>query len=136
MPRQWKWGCPLVVALSLAASTASAQYAVGHRTFGIGTSVGLGYSRMDYQFPDVEPGARIESVIAWDHRAVLYRREPFSVFRPEVEAVLRERHGARIADQLQAFAYMKLVFNEYYSHVGGLQYIQNPEGGDLFRRQQ
>jgi hypothetical protein len=58
MPRlhTLKWGCPLVVALSLAASTASAQYAVGHRTFGIGTAVGLGYSRMDYQFPDVEPG--------------------------------------------------------------------------------
>jgi hypothetical protein len=55
-------------------------------------------------FPDVEPGARVESVIVWDHRAVLYRREPFSVFRPEVEAALRERHGARIADHLQAFA--------------------------------
>jgi hypothetical protein len=45
----------LAAALLLATNIASAQYAVGHRTFGIGTAVGGGFMRMDYQFPDVEP---------------------------------------------------------------------------------
>ncbi len=46
----------VVVALGLGAisSTASAQWAVGHRRFGGGTMVGAGYSRMDYQFPGVD----------------------------------------------------------------------------------
>jgi hypothetical protein len=43
-----------ISALLLAAGTASAQYAVGHRTFGIGTAVGGGFMRMDYQFPNVD----------------------------------------------------------------------------------
>jgi hypothetical protein len=46
----------LTLILSLLASEASAQYAVGHRTFGGGTSFGLGYARMDYHFPDIDPG--------------------------------------------------------------------------------
>ncbi len=33
---------------------AESQYAVGHRSFGGGTSFGMGYSHMDYQFPDVD----------------------------------------------------------------------------------
>lgn len=41
-------------ALLLASGSAAAQYAVGHRTFGIGSSVGGGFTRMDFQFPDVD----------------------------------------------------------------------------------
>ena len=37
------------------------------------------------------------------------------------------------AEQLQAFAHMKLLINEYYMHVGGLQFVTNPEGHDIFR---
>jgi len=33
-----------------------AQYAVGHRSFGGGTALGGGYSRMDYAFPGIEAG--------------------------------------------------------------------------------
>jgi hypothetical protein len=36
----------------------------------------------------------------------------------------------------QAFAYMKLAFNEYYTHVGGLQFVNNPQGHDIFRKPQ
>lgn len=36
-------------------------------------------------------------------------------------------------EALQAFAYMKLTFNEYYTHVGGLQFVNNPQGHDIFR---
>jgi len=36
-------------------------------------------------------------------------------------------------EALQAFAYMKLTFNEYYAHVGGLQFVNNPQGHDIFR---
>lgn len=45
----------LIMAALLIPAAASAQYAVGHRTFGIGTAAGAGYTRMDYNFPDVEP---------------------------------------------------------------------------------
>jgi hypothetical protein len=34
-----------------------------------------------------------------------------------------------------AFVRIKLVMNEYYRHVGGAQYIENPGGGDLLRSQ-
>jgi hypothetical protein len=44
-----------ILALSLFAAPVSAQYAVGHRSFGGGTSFGAGYSKMDYQFPTIEP---------------------------------------------------------------------------------
>jgi hypothetical protein len=37
--------------------------------------------------------------------------------------------------QLSRFAYMQLVVSETYTHVGGLQYIENPQGAELFRRQ-
>jgi hypothetical protein len=44
-----------VVALSLAiGGSALAQYAVGHRSFGGGTSFGAGFTRMDFQFPGVD----------------------------------------------------------------------------------
>jgi len=46
----------LALVLLLPWTQALAQYAVGHRTFGIGTAGGVGYMRMDYQFPDVDPG--------------------------------------------------------------------------------
>ena len=38
--------------------------------------------------------------------------------------------------QLEAFVGMKLVINEYYTHVGGLQFVTNPEGHDIFRSRQ
>jgi hypothetical protein len=38
-------------------------------------------------------------------------------------------------EQLEAFAGMKLVINEYYTHVGGLQFVNNPQGHDIFRKQ-
>jgi hypothetical protein len=44
----------IVLSLGAFASTASAQWAIGHRRFGGGTMVGAGYSRMDYQFPGVD----------------------------------------------------------------------------------
>lgn len=37
-------------------------------------------------------------------------------------------------EALQAFAYMKLLINEYYTHVGGLQFVENPQGHDIFRK--
>lgn len=37
-------------------------------------------------------------------------------------------------ETLQAFAYMKLLINEYYTHVGGLQFVENPQGHDIFRK--
>ncbi len=40
------------------------------------------------------------------------------------------------ADQLSAFVYMKLTVNEYYSHIGSAQFIENPEGGALLKKQQ
>ena len=43
-----------LTALLLAPAAASAQYAVGHRTFGIGSAVGGGFMRMDFEFPGVE----------------------------------------------------------------------------------
>ena len=36
------------------------------------------------------------------------------------------------AEQLQAFAKMKLVLNEVFTHVGGLQFVNNPQGHDIF----
>ena len=45
----------VVLILALLGSTASAQYAVGHRRFGGGTMVGGGFTRMDYNFPGVDP---------------------------------------------------------------------------------
>ncbi|MFH1132199.1 MAG: hypothetical protein V1754_12755 [Pseudomonadota bacterium] len=38
------------------ATPSQAQYAVGHRIFGGGTSIGIGYSKMDFQFPNVTFG--------------------------------------------------------------------------------
>jgi hypothetical protein len=37
------------------------------------------------------------------------------------------------AEQLQAFVNMKLVLNDVFMHVGGLQFVNNPQGGDIFR---
>ena len=39
-------------------------------------------------------------------------------------------------DQLSRFAQMQLVVSEAYTQVTGLQYIDNPQGAELFRRQQ
>jgi hypothetical protein len=36
------------------------------------------------------------------------------------------------SEQLLAYSRMKLVFNEFYNQVGGLQFIQNPQGHRLF----
>jgi len=40
------------------------------------------------------------------------------------------------AEMIEAFASMKLVVQYYYGHIGGLQFIDNPAGADIFRRQQ
>lgn len=45
------------------------------------------------------------------------------------------RSGAT-REQLSRFAQMQLAVSEAYTHVSGLQYIDNPEGANLFRRQQ
>ena len=37
------------------------------------------------------------------------------------------------AEQLQAFVNMKLVLNDVFMHVGGLQFVNNPQGADIFR---
>lgn len=47
-------GLALLVVLG-DSTLASAQFAVGHRRFGGGTVFGAGYSRMDYQFPNIDP---------------------------------------------------------------------------------
>jgi hypothetical protein len=38
-------------------------------------------------------------------------------------------------EQLSRFAQMQLLVSDAYTHVTGLQYIDNPEGAELFRRQ-
>ena len=38
------------------------------------------------------------------------------------------------ADQLQSFVSMKLVVDYYYSHVSGLQFVNNPEGHRIFQK--
>jgi len=43
-----------ILAFILSPSSGWAQYAVGHRTFGGGTSIGGGFVRMDYNFPGVD----------------------------------------------------------------------------------
>lgn len=37
--------------------------------------------------------------------------------------------------QFESFAAMKLVVGYYYGKIGGLQFIDNPAGADIFRRQ-
>jgi hypothetical protein len=37
------------------------------------------------------------------------------------------------AEQLGAFTRMKLWINEYYSHLGALQFIDNPQGAAIFK---
>jgi hypothetical protein len=53
--------------------------------------------------------------------------------RPRTFAV--PRTGAT-REQLSRFAQMQLAVSEAYTHVTGLQYIDNPQGAELFRRQQ
>jgi hypothetical protein len=36
------------------------------------------------------------------------------------------------AEQLQAFVDMKLLLNEVYMHLGGLQFVKNPQGAGIF----
>jgi hypothetical protein len=38
-------------------------------------------------------------------------------------------------EELSSFAQMQLAVSEAYTHVTGLQYIDNPNGADLFRKQ-
>jgi hypothetical protein len=58
MSRRITWIPPLLffLAATLSAGSAPAQYAVGHRTFGVGATFGIGYTKMDYQFPGVDEG--------------------------------------------------------------------------------
>ena len=37
------------------------------------------------------------------------------------------------AEQLQAFVNMKLLLNDVFMHLGGLQFVNNPQGGNIFR---
>ncbi|MHC4844629.1 MAG: hypothetical protein ACYTCU_00555 [Planctomycetota bacterium] len=39
------------------------------------------------------------------------------------------------AEALESFANMKHVVAYYYQHIGGLQFIDNPQGADIFRSQ-
>lgn len=55
-------GCTIAALLAFIAPSAQAQYAVGHRTFGAGTSIGLGYSKMDLQFTKLGDGALPEDM--------------------------------------------------------------------------
>lgn len=54
--------------------------------------------------PQAPPGARIQSVLGWLYCDALYTYYDFSIFVPDIEAGLRERHGARIEACLQRFA--------------------------------
>lgn len=45
----------LIVGIGASVNPAFGQYAVGHRGFGGGTSMGIGYSKMDFQFPGIDP---------------------------------------------------------------------------------
>jgi len=38
-------------------------------------------------------------------------------------------------EQLSRFAQMQFLVSDTYTHVSGLQYIDNPEGAELFRKQ-
>jgi len=58
----------------------------------------------EHFLPQAPPGARIESVLGWAYCDALYTYYDFSIFVPEIEAGLRERHGARIEAGLQRFA--------------------------------
>jgi hypothetical protein len=44
------------------------------------------------------------------------------------------RSGAT-REQLSSFAQMQLAVSDTFTHVTGLQYIDNPKGADLFRKQ-
>lgn len=46
-----------LAAFMLFASTAHAQYAVGHHSWGVGTSFGAGFQKMDLQFAKIDDGA-------------------------------------------------------------------------------
>ncbi len=37
-------------------------------------------------------------------------------------------------EQVNAFVHMKLIISEYWSHLGALQYIENPQGKSIFPR--
>lgn len=54
-------GCVSAALLALSAP-AQAQYAVGHHTFGAGTSIGIGYSKMDLQFTKINDGTLPENM--------------------------------------------------------------------------
>ena len=47
---------------ALAITPAHAQYAVGHHTFGAGTALGVGYSKMDLQFKRINDGTLPENM--------------------------------------------------------------------------
>lgn len=44
----------LLLALTVGSGEARAQYAVGHHTWGVGTSLGVGYQKMDLQFARID----------------------------------------------------------------------------------
>jgi hypothetical protein len=52
----------------------------------------------------------------------------------EARTFVVPRAGAT-REQLSRFAQMQFVVSDAYTHVTGLQYIDNPEGAELFRKQ-
>ncbi|MBW2731144.1 MAG: hypothetical protein JRH20_02055 [Deltaproteobacteria bacterium] len=56
-------GCIIAAFLAFIAPSAHAQYAVGHRSFGVGSAMGAGYSKMDLQFSKLDDGALPEDMV-------------------------------------------------------------------------
>lgn len=52
------------------------------------------------------------------------------------ETVFPKPGPAAPIDARRAFTHIKLVMNEYYRHVGSKQFVENPDGADIFRTQQ
>lgn len=53
----------------------------------------------------------------------------------EVRRTFLQPAGTASEAERAAFARLKLVMNEYYRHVGGAQFVDNPRGGELLRGQ-
>lgn len=53
-----------------------------------------------------------------------------------VRRVFREPGSDADAGERQAFVRMKLIMNYYYTHVGSLQFVDNPNGAEMLRDQE
>ncbi|MCK5799880.1 MAG: hypothetical protein KAI47_21970 [Deltaproteobacteria bacterium] len=52
----------LILAFTVGLGDAHAQYAVGHRTWGVGTAIGAGFQKMDLQFARINDGVISEDM--------------------------------------------------------------------------